>query len=215
MSTLQPAGERGGEQRADAGEGHLAERELARPAGEHGEREGADREARGSSCRAGAARAAVTTSGRIATASTSTSRAPMRSIWRTHQTSRSRSGIGADLRREREGLRLRRARLPALDSTPRSSTATRSRKSMRPGWSRKLKLTSAWTTPMAIPATKARGNDTMPAITAAASARTRVLGPRVCEVSAPTPACAGEQDQRERGERSRRSPRPRWRRSSG
>ena len=33
---------------------------------------------------------------------------------------------------------------------------------MRPGWSRKLKRSTASTTPMAMPATNARGNDTMP-----------------------------------------------------
>ena len=38
-------GERGGEQRADAGERHLAERQLPGPAGEDGERQGADGEA--------------------------------------------------------------------------------------------------------------------------------------------------------------------------
>ena len=37
--------ERGGEQRADAGEGHLAEGQLARPTGEDRERQGADGEA--------------------------------------------------------------------------------------------------------------------------------------------------------------------------
>ena len=36
---------------------------------------------------------------------------------------------------------------------------------MRPGWSRKLKPMTASTTPIAIPATSARGNDTIRPIT--------------------------------------------------
>ncbi len=50
---------------------------------------------------------------------------------------------------------------------------------MRPGWSRKLKVMTDCTTPMAMPAKKARGNETIPAMTAAARARTKVFGPRL------------------------------------
>ena len=63
-------------------------------------------------------------------------------------------------------------------------TAISSRKSINPGWSRKLNRTTASTTPIATPATNARGNDTMPPITAAASARTSVLGPSVTRLPA-------------------------------
>src|SRR3954470_1093145 len=60
---------------------------------------------------------------------------------------------------------------------------------MSPGWSMKLKATNAWMRPMAMPAKKARRNDTMPAMTAAASARTSVLGPSVAR-SVAEPDCA-------------------------
>src|SRR4051794_20157569 len=53
----------------------------------------------------------------------------------------------------------------------------------------KLKLTDAWIRPIATPARKARGNDTIPAMTAAASARTSVLGPSVVRSEA-EPDCA-------------------------
>ena len=42
---VQPAGERGCEQRTEAREGHLTERQLSGPSGEDGERQPADREA--------------------------------------------------------------------------------------------------------------------------------------------------------------------------
>ncbi len=60
---------------------------------------------------------------------------------------------------------------------------------MRPCWSKKLKPISACSTPIAMPAPNARGNDTMPAMTAAASARTSVLGPSDARSEA-DPDCA-------------------------
>ena len=101
--------------------------------------------------------------------------------WRRRRTSGSRRGPG------------RLCQYTAI------TTAMRSRKSMRPGWSRKLKLMTACTTPMAMPATNARGNETIPAMTAAASARTRVLGPRLSRFWA-DPAWPAEQRQRQRGQ---------------
>ena len=50
---------------------------------------------------------------------------------------------------------------------------------MRPAWSGKLKRNTASTTPIATPAASVRGNETMPPMTAAASARFSVLGPRL------------------------------------
>ena len=81
---------------------------------------------------------------------------------------------------------------PSVSATPRLwkataiATTTKSRKSIRPLWPRKLNCTWAWTTPITKPAMSARGKDTMPAMTAAASARVMVLGPRLAmPVSAP------------------------------
>ena len=100
-----------------------------------------------------------------------------RSRLRTHQMARSRSGIG---RRFGANENVCVSPVPCrLWKYTAMSTAMRMRKSTRPGWSRKLKPMTASTTPMAMPAKKARGNDTMPAMTAAARARTRVLGPSV------------------------------------
>ena len=44
QSTVEAAGEGGGGEGAEAGEGHLPERQLAGPPGEHRQREGADGE---------------------------------------------------------------------------------------------------------------------------------------------------------------------------
>ena len=57
------------------------------------------------------------------------------------------------------------------------STTTNSNPSNIPAWVGVLYLTTASTTPIATPAASARGNDTMRAISAAASTRPNVSGP--------------------------------------
>ena len=90
----------------------------------------------------------------------------------------------------------------------------KSRKSIRPGWSRKLKRSTASTTPMAMPATNARGNDTMPPITAAASAaheRARAERRRGCWPSPLWPAMQRERQRRQRaGDRPHEQSTPRF-----
>ena len=101
---------------------------------------------------------------------------------RTHQMVGSRSGIGR--RFGREGERLRLALGPwRLWKYTATRMAMRMRKSIEPGLVEEVEADDGlrrrrWR----CPAKNARWNDTMPAITAAASARTSVLGPRVARL---------------------------------
>ena len=108
------------------------------------------------------------------------------------------------LRRERERLRL--AGPCRLWKDTAMSTATSSRKSISPGWSRKLKRMTASTTPMAMPATNARGNDTMPADhRGGEGAHERARAERG-EVARPSRVWPADERHRERGQRARRPP---------
>ena len=94
----------------------------------------------------------------------------------THQNCRRRSGMGR-LRAEKENDEST-SRLPRLWKATATATTTNNTKSIRPPWLKNTNCTWAWTTPMRIPAPRARGKETMPAMTAAARARAMVLGPR-------------------------------------
>ena len=136
MSTLMPRVNAGREERADAGEGHLAERQLPRPAGEDRERQAAqgeheDRRVQqvprrlGDDERQDDRGDRRARSGRSGRAGGPTSdRAAAAGIGR-------RFGANENVWVSRGALRLWKY---TATSTPRSR-----RKSIRPGWSRKLK----------------------------------------------------------------------------
>ena len=69
--------------------------------------------------------------------------------------------------------------LERLWSATAATTTTNRSRSTRPIWSRNTNCTCAWAIPMTMPAASARGNETMPPMTAAASARIIVFGPRL------------------------------------
>ena len=178
MSRCMPACKRGRDQRAEAGEGHLAERELAGPAGEHGQRQAADREDERSSRTAGAATAAVMRSGST-TAARPRSAPSTTAVEVAHPPDAAEPlGDRSPLGGERERLRLRRpwrlwkcdrdqhgdeqqdvdeaGLVEEVEPMTRLDDADRDAGDERPG-----------------------GTTPCPPITAAASARTSVLGPSV------------------------------------
>ena len=111
--------------------------------------------------------------------------------------SRSRSGIGRRFG-VNENVCVSRGALPALE-VHRDEHGDEEEEVDQPGLVEEVEADERpAATPMAMPATNARGNDTMPAITAAASARTSVLGPSDGEVG-------GRAGLRRRSARSRAS----------
>ena len=116
----QPADERGGGERAEAGERHLAERQLAGPPGEHDDRHRAEREARGSIVHVWCRSDWSDEQRQRPRATSERERRPTScGSRRTHQMLAQPLGHRGDARRELEALAagLRRARLTRATST--------------------------------------------------------------------------------------------------
>ena len=101
----------------------------------------------------------------------------MADIRRTHQICLRRWGMGR--RRAENENDPSFSEAPRLWKATTTATTMNRMKSIRPPCSRNRNCTWAWATPMTRPAMIARGNETMPAMTAATSALDMVFGPRL------------------------------------
>ncbi len=140
---LEPAGERGAGERADAGECHLAERQLPRPPREHRQRQRADGEGGDRRVHDMLGGFVNTNGARIARPSSVSM--VIRSRCRTQKIERSRSGMTST-----RGLNENTASPPRSrgnDATE-TSTTTSSSRSTRPGLARKLNLMTPSTSPI-------------------------------------------------------------------
>ena len=181
VRTDMPRIERGGGERAEAGERHLAERQLAAPAGEHDDRDRAQREREDRSVRLVARRLV----GRAAAArSRPSSASPATScgIRLTHQISRSRSGTAAT-----RGANWKLSPPTACRAAhPRDEHQHREEQHElhEPGLGRVVEEEHpVEDADRRSPPSTARGNDTMPPMSAAAMPRSSVSGP-MCTRSA-------------------------------